>query len=326
MIKYINVILICLSFFIIRCEKNPTNNNQNIQNEERILFIRAVKSELSQICTMKPDGSDINIIYETELSYTNKGIQYAIWSPDKSKILFEGGPNSSLEENPIWILDATKGEILYQLASDGGNSLWSSDGEYIIFTKRNGYGSLINDLYRIKSDGSNEELLFHQDSLTIYATDWSDDGKELLVCTQQYYTDSENKLSVSRTKIGVFDIGTKNIEYIVQDDMQNTCAKWSADQSKIIYISGLYTLKYDIYLLTLENNIIESLTNSMDYYSNVIWSINDKNVAYTKRNANLSGQFSDCNDIFIMDMNSKVITNITNTASDSISCKVMDWK
>ncbi len=325
--KVKNLILISIIFLAISCEKNPVDNDDSKPpDEERILFIRNVKNELSQICTMKPDGSDITILYETLHSYTNKGIQYAIWSPDKSKILFEGGPRPSLEQSPIWILDATEGVVLYQLTSDGGGSIWSTDGKQIVFAKRTGYGSIIDDIYRIESDGSNEELLFHQDSLDIYATDWSNDGKELLVSTRRYYYNSDNKLSVGRTKIGVLDVKTKNIQYIVESDMQNTGAKWSANQSEIIYISGLYTKKYDIYLLNLENSVLENLTDSLDYYSNVIWAPDNEKIAFTKRNTSLSGEFYDCKDIFIMDINSKLVINITNTASDSISCKVMDWK
>ncbi len=322
-------ILIGIVFFTISCEKNPVNNdNSNSSDEERILFIRNVKIELSQICTMKPEGSDIKVIYETELSYTNKGIQYAIWSPDKSKILFEGGPRVSLEQSPIWILDATEGEILYQLTNDGGGSVWSPDGKYIIFANRTGFWSLINDLYRIESDGDNKELFFHRDSLSIWPWDWSSDGKRLLVGTIHWYMNSDNKLSSSSVNTGIFDIESKSIHYIFHNGMNIKWAKWTANQNEIIYVFGSHTQKYDIYLLNLEDSTLVNLTNSLDlgHYNNVTLSPDNEKIAFSKENSSLSGEFKSTCDIFLFDLAADTCINLTGIYSDSISCKVMDWK
>jgi len=322
----IKIVLFC-SLLLINCEKNPVDNNKSTsQDEDRILFIRHIKKERSQICTVKPDGSDLRVIYETQIGFVNRGIHYAIWSPDKSKILFEG-EEQFLEWYPIWIMDSNSGKVLYQLTYDGGSSLWSSDGKHIIFSRSKGFGSLIYDLYIIDSNGKNEKILFQSDSLSVHATDWSNDTQKLLVDVKHYFHDSENRLSEERLKIGILDMNTKSIQYIIEDNyFQNFGAKWSADESKIIYISGLYTQKYNIYLLDLNDNTNICLTDSLDYYSEVVWSPDGKRIAFSKRNSNLTGEFKECEDIFVMDLESGAIKNITNTASDSISNHVMDWK
>jgi len=92
------IVLFC-SLLLINCERNPVNgdnnDDSNTQNEERILFIRNVKKKLSQICTMKPDGSHIKVISQTEVNLHNIGYIQARWSPDKSKVVVVGGPESA---------------------------------------------------------------------------------------------------------------------------------------------------------------------------------------------------------------------------------------
>jgi len=327
--QVIYFVLIFIALFGSSCEKNPINNgNPKASNEERILFIKRIKRELRQICTMKPDGSDINIIYETEISYTNQGIIYTKLSPDKSKILFEGGPSQSLELTPIWILDAIEGEILYQLTWDGGNSLWSPDGKYIIFARLTNYGSLINALYRIKSDGSNEELFYQQDSLSVWPWDWSSDGEKLLVGTIRWYVNSDNKLSSGPVNTGIFDMKTKSIQFIFHNGMSISWANWTANQNEIIYVYGSKTQKYDIYLLNLGDSTVTNLTNPIDLgdFHNITLSPSNEKIAFSKKNSSLNSEFEYTMDIFVLDINSKLTTQLTNIALDSISCEVMDWK
>ena len=65
----IKIVLFC-SLLLINCEKNPVDNNKSTPpDEERILFVRQVKGKLSQICTIKPDGSDLRVIHETKYSF-----------------------------------------------------------------------------------------------------------------------------------------------------------------------------------------------------------------------------------------------------------------
>lgn len=322
-------VLLILGLFILLvcCDKNPLeSNNFNPADEEQILFIRKIKGATSQICTIKPDGSNLRIIYETTHDYINRGIEYSIWSPDKTKILFEGEASESLEFSPIWILDSITGKVLYQLTWNGGSSIWSPDGKYIIFSRSKGYFSSINDLFQVDFNGMNEKILFQSDNLSVYATAWSKNMQRLLIGIDRYFYDSENRLSTERAKVGLYNINTKYIQYIVENDMQNFGAKWSKNENKIIYISGLYTQKYAIHILNLENNNDICISDSLDYYSAVVWSPNNNKIAFSKRNSYLTDQFKTCEDIFVMGIESRSINNITNTASDSISNKIMEWR
>jgi len=57
------------------------------------------------------------------------------------------------------------------------------------------------------------------------------------------------------------------------------------------------------------------------FYSN--FSISE---TFTKRNSSLEGEFKSTCDIFIIDLATNQITNLTAAYSDSVSSHVIDWK
>jgi len=140
-----SVVILLLS----SCTKNPVDAGDT-EGRGRILFIRNSR-EFCQICTMKPDGSDIRVIAHHNYSddeYYPEGYMFARWSPDKSKIVAQGGPGSTKDYWPLWLMDM-KGNLLYRLTWNGHMPLWTSDGEEVIYSRRKGYFSETYDIYKV---------------------------------------------------------------------------------------------------------------------------------------------------------------------------------
>ena len=238
MIKYLNVILICLFLFIIRCEKNPVKNN-NTPSEEQILFIRNVNNELSQICTMTPDGSDLKIVSEIELGY-NIGYQDARWSPDKSKIVFVGGPESSSDIWPLWLIDID-GNSVQNLCGNGVSPIWRNSNE-IIYKKPRGYTiDTQKDLYKINIEENKEFLIFERsDTLSISFTDINKAGDTAF---GYLWRVSQNSLLA---KFIIDDISNYTI-LSYEDTYLGIKPKLSPDGEKILFAQGIYQ-NNDLYL------------------------------------------------------------------------------
>jgi len=314
---------IVLSVLLLACQKNPVDSdNSNSTSEQRILFVRAFQTGLSQLCSIN-EGSDIKVIYETERSLTpehvNWGIINAIWAPNKKTLLIEGGESPSREVFPIWMIDGITGKILYQLTPDGGSAVWLPDGNHILFARRGNFGSIINDLYQINRDGTHETVLFHKDSLSIWPWGISPDGTKLIVGTIRYYIDHSSEL-VSHHQTGIFDIQSHQIQYLFHDSVDIKWAQWTSQQDEIYYIYGSDSERYDIYLFNLEDSMLVNMTASVDLgdFHYVALSPDNRKIAFTKKSAEEQ-------DIYILDIATQTVTNITQTRSDSISYTVMEW-
>jgi len=317
MIKYLNVILICLSFFIVSCEKNPINN-QNHKDDEQILFIRNIGSEYSQICILKPDGSDLDIISQTEFGYNNIGYQEARWSPDKSKIVIVGGPQSSLDIWPLWLIDID-GNSAQNLCANGVSPIWRNSNE-IIYKKPRGYTiDTQKDLYKINIEGNKEFLIFESsDTLSISFTDINKAGDTAF---GYLWRISQNSLLA---KFTIDDISNYTI-LSYEDTYLGIKPKLSPDEKKIIFAQGIYQ-NNNLYSLDIMTNTIVNRTGNLGEYHSLAWSPDGQKIAFSKENSSLSGEFKYTCDIFIFDLTADTCINLTGSYSDSISCHVMDWK
>ena len=299
------------------CSKNPTDTGNN-EDEERILFIRKSR-EFSEICTMKPDGSDLEVI--THHDYYNEPIKqdhhFAQWSPDKSTIVIEGGPGQTLEYRPIWIM-SNDGDLLYKITWNGGRAIWSPDGEYIVFSRRKGYFSLISDLYIIDSGGQNERVLVETENRTRHATDWSKDGTKILITETYIYYDSSGTLSADNPEIAILDTTTKEIEYLTENEVQDYLPRWSPDESKILFVSGFYK-EANIFILDLKDKTKRNLTENPGSYQDPIWSPDGSKIIYSKQ-IDDSGDM----DIYLLNLNNMVKKNLS--VNDSVSNYAVDWK
>ena len=285
---------------------------------------------MNEICTTKPDGSGVKVIAHHDYSddvYYPQGYMFARWSPDKSKIVVQGGPGSTLDYWPLWLMDM-KGNLLYKLTWNGWNPLWRNDTEIIY--QRVGWVGGGFDLYSVDIVTREERLIFAQEeSLGICLNDISNDGEYALGYLSRATTDSSGNLEWEGS-IAQFEIDSfKNYKILVTNNnlSLNILPKWSPDETLISYALLDESYVRNLYLMTAEGDSLYCLTDetiwnpiSFLFYE---WSPDGQDLAYSKPN---QGDEWGKSDIFIIEIQSKSVQKITDTAQDSVGNSVMDWK
>ena len=89
--------------------------------DERILFIR-YNDSVSEICSIKPDGTEFQIIAspDQESKLLGGGYHSAQWSPSKSRIVITGASSWMDAPSSLWLMD-NDGNLLRQLTSNGSS-------------------------------------------------------------------------------------------------------------------------------------------------------------------------------------------------------------
>ena len=308
------IIFCCLVFAFLCCEKNPAGNDYlGGQDEERILFIRGVKGSYTQICTMKPDGSDVKVIKENGSdSGLNDFIISARWSPDKSKIVILGGPESTSDVFALWLMDM-KGNYVKKLSDGGYNPIWKNNHE-IIYEKGNFYGGNFQ-VTLINLEEETEQLLSQCDSLHLFFSDINKARNAAL----GYYRGVE--CNSNELLLGYYEIeDIKNFMIINSSQVYLPInARLSCNDVKIAFIQGLYR-QNDIFVLNRTDSTINNVTNSTANYSNMAWSPNSDELGFSQE------IHDGLKDIIIVDTADNTKINITNTAMDSITNTIQDWR
>jgi Tol biopolymer transport system component len=324
------ILYVCVGFSIallLYSCKNSLIDPQEGPADERILFIK-YDDTITGICSIKPDGTDLQTIasHNTAGEYLPEVYFEAQWSPDKSYIAIVGGPIESLEYFPIWLMD-NQGNLLYRLTWNGSSPNWSSDGNEILFSRRRDYFSFLVDYYIVNIHTLNERLVLKADSLCWANADWSADGNYVLTNEQYYWYNEEGKQEVSDQEVVLLQLSNGERLQLTDTDMMDAGARWSPDESKIVYISGRYTLGYQIKLMDSDGSGEETLVDTLAGYNTTRWSpIGDK-IAFAKKEK-LEGyaQYAKGSDIFVLDIISGTVEQLTHFASDSIIVYVQDWK
>jgi hypothetical protein len=323
------ITLLLVVIFSFSCEKNPAKYENN-DGGKKILFIRNT-TNFNEICTMKPDGSDIKVIARNQSGNSVENYQWARWSPDKKNLVIQGGPGSTLDYQPLWLMDF-KGNLLLKLTWNGWNPLWKDDSE-ILFTRTRGYFSLIADVYSITVDAKNEDIIYQVDDSTGFSlSDIYEGGKYLLGSEAFFFRDSLGTINITDNEIVKFNIYTKEIDYLTNNNVHDTRATLSPDETIIAYTSMSFVEDsigiHNIYLMTSEGKLIKQLTDEIipNPYSflNLVWSPDGMKLAYSK--ADQSEGYNPYSDIYIIDIKTKLVKKLTNTAKDKTTSYVMGWK
>lgn len=323
------ITLVLIIILLFSCEKNPASYQTN-DCTDKILFIRN-SANFNEICTMKPDGSGIKVIARNQSGNSVENYQWARWSPDKKNLVVQGGPGSTLEYQPLWLMDL-EGNLLLKLTWNGWNPLWRNNNE-IIFTRLRGYFSLMADVYSITVDGKNENIIYREaDSTGFSPSDIYKDGKYLLGAAAFFFKDSLGRMNMTDNEIVKVNIYTKEINYLTNNTVHDTRATLNPDETIIAYTSMNFTEDstgiHNIYLMTPEGEFVKQLTDEIipntSSFLNLVWSPGGKQLAYSE--ADQSGGYNPYTDIFIIDIQTKSVKKLTNTAKDEISSNVMDWK
>ena len=333
------VILLLAVILFFGCEKNSVGPNDAQNNEERILFLRYPPKQC-QICSMLPDGSNIKIIAEfnaTEENFGIGGFSFAKWAPDKSSIVVEGGPGSTLEYKPLWLL-TPEGEYIKQLTPMGHTPFWSNDGKYIFFTRRTGYFSLVYNIYMIDVNTGKETLVLdNQDGINepksgfvyqimdVYHTE----KYSLLLREHLIYENQETgKQSATDGEFVFFDIEKKQKEYITQNDIDEGWGKLTSNDNSIIY--SIFDKKYVAELNQMLINDL-SITNLISRQENIqinylCLSPDGEKIGYSAGDKIDGQSYNPKRDIYFMDIQSKIKTQLTKAANDTSVYYIMDWR
>ena len=310
-------ICIFILFAAVSCS-NPVNNNFRPASEERILFIRYLDGP-NQICTIKPDGTDLIVISQITPDLSNSVYIDARWSPDKSKIVVVGGPEGTKDIWPVWLMDMN-GNLVQKLSNNGNHPIWKNNNEIYYYKRRNFFASNSN-LYLFNIKEKNETNVDRQvGNFAIFLTDidlTGDIGTGYLENDSLSYEPSTIIVTFPIENWSNYDIA---VDYQIYPPVE---PRISPNGESLFFVKGFYE-NNNIFLLNLISKNETNLSNNLSQYEHVIWSPDSRQIAYdvTVRRR-FAGSVAD---IFIIDVLTGGTVNITNTASQGHSNRVMDWK
>ncbi|HXZ24628.1 MAG TPA: hypothetical protein VEI24_00295 [Nitrospiria bacterium] len=111
-------------------------------------YSASVTRSIAQLCTIRADGSDIQVIVADPNAYDEEGV----YSPDGAEIVYRAIING---QHDIWVVDLATGDRR-NLTNDADVDIepsWSPDGQWIIFGSLKP-GEPNFDLYAMRGDGS----------------------------------------------------------------------------------------------------------------------------------------------------------------------------
>jgi len=318
------------------CGKSPVDSeieNPIDLNEERLLIVRDSYSKgFNEINTIKPDGTGLHVAAHYTFDknkYYPENYLSARWSPDKTKIVAQGGPGSTIDIRPLWLMDIY-GRLLHKLYWSGTHQVLSHDGEYILFQGIPcGY-----NVFSVNIDGTDEKLVYQVgDSTTFNLYDISASGEHILGTEKLYYTNEEGKLANTESEILKIHLETGDKLYLTDNELSDACPHYNCDETKIAYfcrdIPGEVTINNvtNVYVMSSDGSNKRRLTNETKpnrIWPYMAWSPDGKKIAFQKFNQMTTSERQI--DIFIVDIDTGELFQLTDTAKDTVRNLVMDWK
>jgi len=188
-----------------------------------LLYRIAEESEDATVERIDTSGKVIETLLEPR-AYSTGGL-----SPDGTRLATSiDDPQAGTGD--IWIIDlGRKVSTRFTFEpSDESAPVWSPDGSKIIFTRMY-EGSY--SLFSRASSGEGEEKLVAKDKLHLFATDWSADGKQLLVTT----FDPAANLS---SDVRLVDVESGTLTSFLASTFDESAAMFSPDNRWVAYISN----------------------------------------------------------------------------------------
>ncbi|MFH0883933.1 MAG: hypothetical protein V2A56_13170 [bacterium] len=301
---------------------------------EEILLLRYTPSEI-QICAIRPYGQDLRIICSfkiTEITPSNfESYVTAKWSPDKRYIALIGGPGSTLEYYPIWLLTSS-GSFLRKLTWNALDVIWY-DNETIYYTRAKGYFSVQYDLYRMNIHDMEERMVYSQtDSTNIYFNSFFDQNNWL--STEMIYgVDISGTQTHEYGEIMEFNIDNKERNYLLHNEEMIEWNPILSPNKNIVVYRARYDTSWaasNLYWFSMEDRIPHHLTfySSYNQYQNYkyAWGPNSDKIAVSNPGPVIEGLKYKCLDVSIIDLQTGLVDTLTHTAQDSISSFVLDWR
>ncbi len=142
-------------------------------SQNGVLVYQSGTAQQAKLAWVDENGRQIGSFGERPPTY------FALISRDGKRIVLDSFDSQS-KNSDIWLYDIAR-NVSTRLTYDPATELipcWSPDGQSVVFSSdRKGH----MDLYRKNSNGTGNEDLIYESKLDDYATDWSSDGKYLMV-------------------------------------------------------------------------------------------------------------------------------------------------
>ena len=253
---------------------NPDGTNQrNITNSpasearpafspdgKKIAFVRDFKG----IFLMNPDGSGQTQILDGASAGFSSISSFPNWSPDGTKIVFNGLLKGSPDGADIYVINAD-GTGLTRLTTDPADDscpAWSPDGTKIAFaTIRNRVPNEVNyEIYVMNADGSNQTRITNNTKFD-HSPAWSPDGTRIAFTSRR----DDN------FEVYVMNADGSNQTRITFDGEQDSDAKWSPDGTRIAFLSSRGGRFGEIWTMNPDGTGLVNLTNADGFDMDPSW-------------------------------------------------------
>jgi Tol biopolymer transport system component len=227
---------------------------------KKIAFVRDFKS----IFVMNPDGSgQVQVLDGTSAGFSSI-TSFPSWSPDGTKIAFNGIPKGSPDGADIYAINAD-GTGLTRLTTnpaDDTSPAWSPDGTKIAFaTIRDRVPNEVNyEIYVMNADGSNQTRLTNNTKFD-HSPAWSPDGTRIAFTSRR----DDN------FEVYVMNADGSNQTRLTFDGEQDSDAKWSPDGTKIVFLSSRGGRFGEIWVMNPDGTGLVNLTNADGFDMDPSW-------------------------------------------------------
>ena len=214
------------------------------------------------------NGEVISKLVEGERSADFESLRFfstsISWSPDEQYIAF---PAKVGAQDALYIMDVRRKKVIRRIKVnlDGASSpSWSPDGERLVFVGLQGGQS---DLYVVDATGGNLKALT-RDRYTDRDPVWSPDGKTIAFSTDRGDVTDFRTLTFGYQQLALYDLDTGTVEKIPDQIGKSISPQWSADGSKIAFISNRTGVS-NIFIRDMEDGETYQITNVLTGVTNV---------------------------------------------------------
>ena len=214
------------------------------------------------------NGEVISKLVEGERSADFESLRFfstsISWSPDERYIAF---PAKVGARDALYVMDVRRKKVVRRIRVDldGATSpSWSPDGSKLVFVGLQGGQS---DLYVVDATGGNLKALT-RDRYTDRDPVWSPDGRTIAFSTDRGDVTNFRTLTFGYQQLALYDLDTGEVEKIPDQIGKSISPQWSADGSKIAFISNRTGVS-NIFIRDMENGETYQITNVLTGVTNV---------------------------------------------------------
>jgi Tol biopolymer transport system component len=154
------------------------------------------------------------------------------WSPDGTRVAYVTTAGGGGRKAFYWDLANGESERLPGIPEGADNLAWSPDGEWIAFAYYTDSTRQIDDLYKIRTDGTGLARLTSTPSAEEHTPVWSPDGTQIVFSRRERPDHGVGKFDLYRMNA---DGG--GIIQITDDPADDYSPAWSPDGSRIAFVS-----------------------------------------------------------------------------------------